>query len=229
MIPSSTTPTLPLTPATADELLPMTMTVHRLHHATPSDIAIAQSRIREFAIAAENQLHDDGVISIVNSDSMGMGRAAEVLRRTLQLQAGKLADIVLWNPARFGATPEIVIKSGFVAWGASGSGSGSTRLTQPIVMGPFFGGLGGAPARLSRVFVSGECLADTAARAALPPGIRYAQVRDSRSVSKASMVRNAALAHVVVPAEAAPVLVDGAPVAVHRAESLPLTRAFLLG
>ena len=274
VIPSSTTPTLPLTMATADELLPMTMTVHRLHNATPSDIGIAQSRIREFAIAAENQLQDDGVISIINSDSMGMGRAAEVLRRTMQLahvqallagetgvdapqnervlkyiakvtinpalahglaadvgslEAGKLADIVLWNPARFGATPEIVIKSGFVAWGASGSGSGSTRLTQPIVMGPFFGGLGGAPSRLSRVFVSGACLDDAAARAALPPGIRYARVRDSRTVSKASMVRNAALARVVVPADAAPVLVDGHAVPVHRSETLPLTRAYLLG
>lgn len=41
------------------------------------------------------------------------------------LTAGKLADIVLWDPARFGTKPELVLKSGFVAWGATGSGSGS--------------------------------------------------------------------------------------------------------
>ena len=50
------------------------------------------------------------------------------------LAAGRLADIVLWDPARFGTTPELVLKSGFVAWGASGSGSGSTRITQPRSM-----------------------------------------------------------------------------------------------
>jgi urease subunit alpha len=274
VIPSSTTPTLPLTPATVAELLPMTMTVHRLQVSVPSDLGIAQSRIREFAIAAENALHDEGAISIVNSDSMGMGRAAEVARRTFQLahvrallagqagpdhdnagrvlrylakltinparahgiahevgslEAGKLADIVLWQPARFGAAPELVIKAGFVAWGASGSGSGSTRLTQPIAMGPFFGGLGGAPSRLSRIFVSGACLDDAASRARLPGGLRYVAVRDSRTVDKSSMVRNAARPRVDVPVDAAPVHVDGVAIDRQHVTELPLTRAHNLG
>ena len=82
---SSTTPTLPLTVATVDELLPMTMTVHKLHGRLASDRGIAASRIRRHGIAAENLLHDLGAISIVNSDSMGMGRIAEVARRTWQL------------------------------------------------------------------------------------------------------------------------------------------------
>ncbi|MBO0850812.1 MAG: urease subunit alpha, partial [Pseudonocardia sp.] len=198
---SSTTPTLPLTPSTVAELGPMTLTVHRGHAHLPSDAGIAASRIREHAISAENWLHDQGAISIVNSDSLGMGRIGETGRRTWQLahaqaalagetgpdapnnervlrylaklthnpavahglaahvgsiRPGRLADIVLWQPAWFGAQPELVIKSGFVAWGAAGSGSGSTRLTQPRRMLPFYGGLGAAPARLSHVFVSGH-------------------------------------------------------------------------
>jgi urease subunit alpha len=266
---SSTTPTLPLTGATADELLPMTLTVHRGHAGLDSDVAIAASRLREHGIAAENALHDRGAISIVNSDSMGMGRIAETARRTWQLahvqahlageagpghvnnervlrylakitvnpaiahgmahevgslRPGALADIALWHPATFGTAPELVLKSGFVAWGTSGSGSGSTRLTQPRVVRPYFGGLGGAPRRLSRVFVSQQCLADSHARRSLPDGVRYAAIRASRGLTSAHMVANAATPVVVVPTEPGPVLVDGRPVPVHRASDLPLTR-----
>ncbi|MGI5466419.1 urease subunit alpha [Streptomyces sp. CA-132043] len=266
---SSTTPTLPLTPATAAELLPMTLTVHRGHHDVPSDLSIAQSRLREHAIAAENALHDLGAISIVNSDSMGMGRIAETARRTWQLahvqamlagetgpdadnnarvlrylakitlnpaiahgmaadvgslRPGSLADVVLWRPATFGAQPELVLKSGFVAWGVTGSGSGSTRLTQPRVMKPYFGGLGAAPRRLSTVFVSQQCIEDKRSFEALPRGVRYAPLRNSRGLSRADMIANTAVPDVRVPTTPDSVLVDGRPIDIHRAAELPLTR-----
>jgi urease subunit alpha len=271
---SSTTPTLPLTPATVAELIPMTMTVHKLHARVRSDPEIARSRVRRHGIAAENFLHDLGAIGIVNSDSMGMGRIAEVARRTWQLahaqavaagqsgrlvrnnervlrylaklslnpaiahgmasyvgslEAGKLADIVLWDPARFGTTPELVLKSGFVAWGASGSGSGSTRLTQPRVMRPFFGGLGAAPRRLSAQFVAAEALEDTRLRAALPPGVRYLPVTGARGLTRADMVRNSYVPAVSVPVSDGPVSVDGAEVPVRESPVLPLTRLHFLG
>lgn len=270
---SSTTPTLPLTSTTVSELLPMTMTVHKGHGALDSDVAIAGSRLREYAISAENALHDQGAISIVNSDSMGMGRIAETARRTWQvahvqaqlagatgpenpcnarvlrylakithnpaiahgmqhevgsLQPGRLADIVLWHPARFGTQPELVLKSGFVAWGATGSGSGSTRLTQPRTMGAYFGGWGASPRRLASIFVSGECLADAKAKAALPEGVNYAAIRGSRNLGRADMTANSATPRVEVPIGHEPVLVDGKPIPLHRTDSLPLTRTHQL-
>ena len=85
------------------------------------------------------------------------------------LAAGRLADIVLWDPARFGTTPELVLKSGFVAWGASGSGSGSTRITQPRSMRAYFGGLGDAPRSLSVQFVAGAVLLESPACGARCP------------------------------------------------------------
>jgi urease subunit alpha len=271
---SSTTPTLPQTVATVAELLPMTMTVHKLRAGVGSDSGIAASRIRRHGIAAENRLHDLGAISIVNSDSMGMGRIAEVARRTWQLAhvqavlagqsgpgvvnnervlrylaklslnpaiahgmaahvgsltAGRLADIVLWDPARFGTTPELVLKSGFVAWGASGSGSGSTRITQPRVMRPFFGGLGEAPRQLSAQFVAASVLADSRLRRALPAGVNYLPITGARGLTRADMVRNGYVPRVSVPVEPGPVTVDGVPVPVHEADSLPLTRLHFLG
>ena len=267
---SSTTPTLPLTVATVAELLPMTMTVHKLHPRVPSDAGVARSRVRRHGIAAENLLHDLGAISIINSDSMGMGRIGEVARRTWQLAhvqatlagqagpevannarvlrylakvtlnpaiahgmaahvgsltAGKLADIVLWDPARFGTTPELVLKSGFVAWGATGSGSGSTRLGQPRVMGPFWGGLGDAPRRLSAQFVSPQ-----ARRAgALPDGVRYLSIERARGLTRADMALNDVVPVVSVPPGDAPVTVNGAEVPVREASALPLTRLHSLG
>lgn len=277
VLPSSTTPTLPLTPATVAELMPMTMTVHRMHAGLASDRSIAASRIRRNAIAAENQLHDDGAIAIINSDSMGMGRIAETNRRCWQLahvQAtfagetgpsvdatvaneralrylakltinpaiahgmadtvgaltpGRMADIVLWQPAWFGAQPELVVKAGFVAWGASGSGSGSTRLTQPRRMRPFFGGLGSAARRLSTIFVAEACLADEKARSALPRGPRYTPIRGSRGLRRTDLVRNGATPTVRVPTDGGLVEVDGVPVAVREATELPLTRLHQFG
>jgi urease subunit alpha len=122
-----------------------------------------------------------------------------------------------------------VLKSGFVAWGASGSGSGSTRITQPRVMGPFFGGLGDAPRRLAVQFVAGAVLDDASLRAALPAGVSYLPVEGARGLTRADMVRNSHLPDVAVPVEPGPVTVDGAEVPVHEAVTLPLTRLHHLG
>jgi urease subunit alpha len=140
------------------------------------------------------------------------------------LRPGRLADIVLWNPAWFGAAPELVIKSGFVVWGASGSGSGSTRLTQPRRMLPFWGGLGAAPAELARIFVAKDCLEDSSARESLPPRHRYAAIDHSRGLTSLDMLLNTATPKVEVSQQPEPVRIDGDPVEIHRATRLPLTR-----
>ncbi|MFI6390163.1 urease subunit alpha [Nonomuraea sp. NPDC050540] len=267
ILPSSTTPTIPLTAATALELMPMTMTVHRQNDAIASDLAVSASRIRERAIAAENLLHDLGAIGIVNSDSMGMGRIAETIRRTWQLahlcahhagqagqsvdstervlrflakitlnpaiahgmahevgslQVGRMADVVLWQPAWFGAKPELVLKGGFAVWGNVGSSSGSTRLGQPRAYRPYFGAVGSAPGRLSGVFVSGETLDDSRLRRALPSGLTYLRVSGSRALSRTDLSRNTATPTVVVPTDRSPVTVNGAEAHFHPAEVTPL-------
>ncbi|MQA03201.1 MAG: urease subunit alpha [Streptosporangiales bacterium] len=265
---SSTTPTLPYTVNTVDELFPMTMTVHRQNALLPGDIDVTRSRIRAHAIAAENALHDLGAVSIVNSDSMGMGRIGETMRRTWQLaghakasdadhpgghdnervlrylakvtinpaiahgmaaqigsiEVGKLADLVLWHPGWFGAKPELVVKSGFVAWGLSGSGAASTRLGQPRRYRAFFGGMGGAPARLAHVFVAAAALDDSRARGQLPAGVQYLPVTAARQLTRSAMRHNTYVPRVEVPRDGSAVLVDGVPTGLPAAESLPLTR-----
>ena len=90
-LPSSTNPTNPYTVNTFDEHLDMTMVCHHLNPSVPEDVAFAESRIRAETIAAEDVLHDIGAISMLGSDSQGMGRIAEVICRTWQL-ASKMRD-----------------------------------------------------------------------------------------------------------------------------------------
>lgn len=90
-LPSSTNPTNPYTVNTFDEHLDMTMVCHHLNPAIPEDVAFAESRIRPQTIAAEDILHDLGAISMLGSDSQGMGRIHEVITRTWQL-ASKMKD-----------------------------------------------------------------------------------------------------------------------------------------
>ncbi len=84
VLPSSTNPTRPYTVNTIAEHLDMLMVCHHLNPQVPEDVAFAESRIRPETIAAEDILHDLGVISMISSDSQAMGRIGEVVTRTWQ-------------------------------------------------------------------------------------------------------------------------------------------------
>lgn len=84
ILPSSTNATRPFTVNTIDEHLDMLMVCHHLDKNVPEDLAFADSRIRPETIAAEDILHDLGVLSMLSSDSQAMGRVGEVIIRTWQ-------------------------------------------------------------------------------------------------------------------------------------------------
>ena len=82
---SSTTPTIPYGRGAAAEHLEMILAVHGGSASDPADVAAASERIHPATMAAEGPLHELGAISIINSDSQGMGRIGETVRRTWQL------------------------------------------------------------------------------------------------------------------------------------------------
>jgi urease subunit alpha len=84
MLPSSTNPSMPFTTNTFDEHLDMVMVCHHLNPDVPEDVAFAESRIRAETLGAEDVLHDTGAISMMTTDSMAMGRQAELISRTWQ-------------------------------------------------------------------------------------------------------------------------------------------------
>lgn len=89
LIASSTNPTLPYGVNAAAETLDMVLLCHGLAADRESDIQIARARIRESTMAAENRLHDLGVIPITSSDALGMGRAGETWWRTFAMAAAQ--------------------------------------------------------------------------------------------------------------------------------------------
>ena len=82
---SSTTPTVPYGVNAAAEQLPMIVLNHGASFALIEDVALVRERIHPATMAAEGPLHELGAIQIVNSDSQGMGRIMDTVRRTFQL------------------------------------------------------------------------------------------------------------------------------------------------
>jgi urease subunit alpha len=98
VLPSSTNPTIPFGINSQAELFDMIMVCHNLNPKIPSDVSFAESRVRPETQAAENVLHDLGVLSMISSDSQAMGRVGESFMRTFQMASymkdsrGKLAE-----------------------------------------------------------------------------------------------------------------------------------------
>ena len=252
----------------------MTMVCHHLNPAIPEDVAFAESRIRPQTIAAEDILHDLGAISMLGSDSQGMGRIHEVITRTWQLASkmkdqrgrlpeeqtfgdnerirryiakytinaartfgidahvgsledGKMADIVVWRPAYFGSKPELVIKSGFIAWGAMGDSAASLMTCEPLALRPQWGAFAGAAKALSACFVHPFAIEDNLAGAL---GLTKALLpaRGTRTLSKRDMLRNDALPSIEVNPSTFDVFVDGVLATCAPATTLPLAQRYML-
>jgi urease subunit alpha len=290
---SSTTPTVPFGRATVAEHLEMILAVHGGSAAVPEDVEAAAERIHPATMAAEGPLHELGAIQIVNSDSQGMGRIGETVRRTFQLAhamkrwrateagagwpdappvrrgtsapekaedrandnervlrylakvtvdpaivhgidgevgslaPGRLADVVLWRPERFGVRPDLVLKAGAFAWGALGQGNATVEGAEPVRHGPHWGGTGRAAASISRTFVS---------RAALEGGIRerlgsrrtFVAVRGTRGITREALVANRAAPAVEVDPGDGTVTMGGRVLAADPVDEVPLSRRYLL-
>ncbi|MDI6409470.1 urease subunit alpha [Streptomyces albus] len=142
------------------------------------------------------------------------------------LEVGKMADIVLWHPAYFGAKPQMVLKSGFPAWGVTGDPNAATDTSEPLVLGPLFGGHGAAPAELSVAFVSRAAAELGGDR--LPTRRRRVAVRGTRGIGPADLVHNQRLGEVNVDQRTGLVTLDGEPLRSEAAESVPLNRLYFL-
>ena len=142
------------------------------------------------------------------------------------LEIGKLADLVLWRPAYFGAKPQLVLKAGFPAYGVVGDPNAATDRCEPLVLGPQFGAHGATAADLSVAFVSGAAAQAEADR--FPTRRRRVAVRGTRGIGPAGMVRNARLGRVDVAPDTGLVTLDDAPVVSGPAESVALSRLYFL-
>jgi urease subunit alpha len=140
---------------------------------------------------------------------------------------GKLADLVLWHPAFFGVKPEVVLKSGFIAWAQMGDPNASIPTPEPVFMRPMFGALGRARASTCVTFVS-QAAAGRAVPRQLGLTRRIEAVRHCRNIGKTDMVLNDTLPKIEVDPETYAVRADGELLRCEPAKTLPLAQRYFL-
>jgi urease subunit alpha len=138
---------------------------------------------------------------------------------------GKLADLVLWDPAFFGIRPRLVLKAGAVAWAPMGDANASIPTPQPVLMRPMFAARTGADVSLT--FVAGAALED-GLEERLGLRRRLVAAKDTRAVGKADMPLNDALPRIDVDPETFVVSIDGEEIAPAPATELPLAQRYTL-
>ena len=143
------------------------------------------------------------------------------------VEAGKLADLVLWKPAMFGAKPEMVIKGGVIAWSQMGDPNASIPTPQPVYMRPMFGASGRAVGGTSIAFVSQLCKEKRVAEN-YNLTKRVEAVRHCRKISKRNMKWNDALPKITVDPETYEVRADGELLKCEPASVLPLAQRYFL-
>jgi urease subunit alpha len=143
------------------------------------------------------------------------------------IEAGKLADLVVWKPAFFGVKPELVLKSGFIVTAAMGDPNASIPTPQPVRYRPMFAAYGGAVFSTSMTFVSKAALED-----GVPSrlGLRKLISAESRcrGLRKADIVNNAYITKIEVDPETYEVRADGQLMTCEPARVLPMAQRFFL-
>lgn len=138
---------------------------------------------------------------------------------------GKMADLVLWEPAFFGVKPQLVIKGGLINWANMGDPNSSLVTPQPKIMRPMFGAEGQALQNTRMSFVS-KAAYDNGIKEKLGLESIIYPVHGVRQLSKADMVRNTATPHIEVNPETFEVTVDGYKAYVAPAKELPLAQLY---
>jgi urease subunit alpha len=143
------------------------------------------------------------------------------------VEVGKLADLVLWEPAFFGVRPHAVLKGGMIAWAAMGDANASIPTPQPVLPRPMFGATPAAAAATSVHFVSPQAVEDGLADR-LDIRRKLVAVKNVRQVGKAQMPRNDALPRIEVDPDTFTVRIDGDVWTEQPAVELPMAQRYFL-
>ena len=143
------------------------------------------------------------------------------------VEVGKLADLVLWEPAFFGVRPHAVLKGGMIAWAAVGDANASIPTPQPVLPRPMFGAIPAAAAATSVHFVAPQALQD-----GLPDRLdvrrKLVSVKNVRGVGKKDMPLNDALPRIEVEPDTFTVRIDGQVWQEQPAVELPMAQRYFL-
>jgi len=143
------------------------------------------------------------------------------------LEAGKLADIVLWKPAFFGVKPALIIKGGLIAAAPMGDPNASIPTPQPVHYRPMFAAFGGVRAATSVSFVSQAALAGGSVDG-LGLRKRLVAVANTRAIGKRDMIHNGYLPKMEVDPQSYEVRADGLLLTCEPLAVAPLAQRYFL-
>jgi urease subunit alpha len=187
----------------------------------------ADANARSRGKLPEDQAANDNfrVLRYVAKITINPAIASGTARVIGSVEPGKMADLVLWEPAFFGAKPKLVIKGGMINWAAMGDPNAAAATAEPVSYRPMFGCYGTAPQQTCVSFVSRAAHENGIAdRLALRRQMRA--VERTRTITKRDMVRNDALPAIEVNPETFAVTADGVRATVPPASSLRLNRLY---
>ena len=143
------------------------------------------------------------------------------------VEVGKLADLVIWNPAFFGVKPDIIIKGGMIIASKMGDANASIPTTEPVMYQHMFGAHGRAKYATCATFVSQIAL-DEGIKEKIGLQKMILPVHNTRNISKKDMKWNDKTPEITVDPETYEVKADGEPLTSKPAERLPLTQMYSL-
>ncbi|GGS98049.1 urease subunit alpha [Streptomyces chromofuscus] len=182
---------------------------------------------RRGALPGDGQADNHRVRRYVAKYTINPALAQGLAREVGSVETGKLADLVLWEPAFFGVKPHLVLKGGQIAYAQMGDANASIPTPQPILPRPMYGAIGRAPASNSVNFVAPLAIEDGLPER-LGLGKRFVAIESTRSVTKADMRENDARPHVRVDPDSFAVHIDGELVEATPAAELPMAQRYFL-
>ncbi len=189
--------------------------------------SVMKDRVGRLAEETTARADNERILRYIAKLTINPAIAAGIDAHVGSLEDGKMADIVLWPFAFFGAKPSTVIKGGTIVWATMGDGNGSFSGSEPMIHRPMWGSLGSARRHLGVTFVSKLAIeAGTAEKlGVLKP---FVTIRSVRKLGKRDMLRNDALPDVRVDPQTFEVWADGVHMTCEPARSVPLARRYFL-
>jgi urease subunit alpha len=143
------------------------------------------------------------------------------------IEVGKLADLVLWKPAFFGAKPSLIIKGGMIIAAPMGDPNASIPTPQPVHYRPMFGAFGKAKHATTMTFLS-QAGYNASVHQQLGLQSLIGVVKNCRTISKASMIHNDYQPVIEVDSQTYQVRADGELLICEPASELPLAQRYFL-
>ena len=186
-------------------------------------------KMQRGSLSSDSERNDNGrvkryIAKYTINPAIAQGFAHEIG----SIEAGKLADLVLWSPAFFGVKPDLVIKGGSIACAPMGDPNASIPTPQPIHYRPMFGAIGRAVTANCITFVSAAVL-DAGLPRTLGLHRQLVAVANTRgTIGKAAMIHNNAMPVIEVDSETYEVRADGILLTCEPATVLPMAQRYFL-